>query len=290
MNNNVRGLFYTVMSAVIFGGTPILARLAYDGGANGITISFLRAVISLPVLAALMLRDGASPIFPRGRVKNVLLIGIGASLTTILLYASYSYITVGTATSLHFIYPVLVCAVNSLFFKERLNGMTTAAMLIGTLGIFFFLDFRSSAGVAGIILALLSGLTYAGYIVALDKSGGEYPSHFQLPFFNCVIMAVISGGYGLFTGTLSLNMTAQAWVFAVLISLLTSVGALPLFQLGVKLTGGATAAILSTIEPITSVVLGIVILNETLGFSKALGCAGIFISVILVMRAQSRAA
>ncbi|MFR3751407.1 MAG: DMT family transporter [Enterocloster sp.] len=92
------------------------------------------------------------------------------------------------------------------------------------------------------------------------------------PFTLCLITGTICGLIGALTGTLSFHLTWTAWGFAVIVSFFVSVGAISLLQLGIRMTGPCTASILSTLEPITSVLLGVIILDEKLTFYKGIGC------------------
>ena len=102
------GIFYVFLSAVVFGFTPVLANLSYAGGNNGVNMALLRAVIPLPMLLVLghMTAPGyraSGRQIGRGAMLGVLQFGC-----TLMLYTSYSYIPVGIATTLHFLYPLFV--------------------------------------------------------------------------------------------------------------------------------------------------------------------------------------
>lgn len=288
MNTYTKGIIFTFLSAVIFGFTPILVRISYNGGANGITVAFLRAYLALPFLYFLVRRRGVSlSLSPKER-KTVLLLGcIGSAATTLTLYMSYNYISVGMATTLHFIYPLLVSVSCVLFLHQKLLLYQKTSLVLGCAGIFLFMDFQTSSGMMGIFLALLSGVCYAFYISYMSSSGIHDMYFFKLSFYLCLVMGTVCGLFGLATGHLTLNMTGTAWLFALMVSLLTSVGAISLLQLGIRLTGPSTAAILSTLEPITSVILGILILHEELSLLKLLGCVFILSSVAVITFNQS---
>lgn len=284
-NHLYKGIFFTAASAVIFGFTPILARISYDGGANGITMTFLRCFLALPVLFGILKIKGVPLALEQGSGKPVCLCGIfGAFATTVTLYASYSYIPVGMATTLHFVYPVLVNVGCVLFFKERVTVKKIAALLCGITGIFLFMDnFSAGSGSrTGIFLALLSGLLFSIHMIVMDKSKIKNMYYFKLSFYLCAFGAVLSGIYGGITGQLTFHLTGQAWLFAFFVSIFASVGAITLLQLGIRYTGASSAAILSTLEPITSVVLGVLVLGEYFTVRKIGGCAFILASVILI--------
>lgn len=290
-NQARQGIVFTAASAVIFGFTPILARISYDGGANGITMTFLRYLLSLPVLFLILRRKKVPVAVEKAWRLPVALCGVfGAFLTTVTLYMSYSYIPVGMATTLHFIYPVLVTAGCVLLFREGITSKKVLALIFGAAGTFLFLEKYSSGSASGpgIGLALLSGLFYSIYMIIMDKSGVKNMYFFKLSFYLCVFGAALSGIYGGVTGQLTFHLTGQAWLFAFLVSLCTSVGAISLFQLGVRYAGASNAAILSTLEPITSVLLGVLVLGEQFTIKKAAGCACIFVSVLLIAAAGQK--
>ena len=290
-NQTYKGIIFTAVSAVIFGFTPVLARISYDGGANGITMTFLRCFLSLPVLFLILKIKGIPLRVEKAWRMPVSVCGVfGAFATTVTLYMSYSYIPVGMATTLHFVYPVLVTVGCVLIFKEGITVKKVLALLCGAAGTLLFLEnFSAGSGSgAGIFLALLSGLFSSVHMIVMDKSGIKNMYYFKLSFYLCLFGAVLSGIYGGVTGQLTLHLTGQAWFFAFLVSLCTSVGAISLFQLGIRYTGAVAAAILSTLEPITSVILGVLVLGELFTTRKIAGCVCILFSVVLIAAAGKK--
>ena len=289
MNQKSKGILSAALSAAIYGFTPILARTAFDGGANGITVTFLRGALSLPfLLAALRIKN--IPLQIDKDWKAIVLAGVlGISMTTLLLYMSYSYISVGMATTLHFTYPVLVTVAGALFFKDRLTRPKLIALLLCSMGIVLFME-GGSASARGMILSLLSGVTYTLYILCIDKTGLGHIHYWLLTFWLNVCMTATSGLFGVATGQLQLALTPKAWVLCVLVALFTAFGALPLLQQGVRLAGASTAAILSTLEPITSVLLGVLVLGESISAAKLFGCGVIVASICLITMGEGGAA
>lgn len=288
MEKKTLGILYTVLSAIIYGFTPILARMAFDGGANGITASFLRGLISLPFLG-FTLKYRNIPLGLGKDRKQVVIVGIfGMALTTILLYMSYGYVSVGMATTVHFAYPILVTVACVFLFHEKMNFWKNAALVLCTLGILTFMERSGSSAIKGVLLALLSAATYAFYMVYIDKGNLRHIHYLKLTFYFNLLMSLVAGATGLYTGNLHLSLTPKAWILCALVSLFTSFGALPLLQLGIKYTGASTAAILSTLEPITSVILGILVLQEEMTFMKLVGCALIIVSILLIAKGEMR--
>lgn len=282
MSRKTQGIACSVLSAIIYGFTPILARLAFEGGANGITVAFLRGALPLPLLF-LLLRRRKTSLHPSKNWKPILAAGVfGIALTTLLLYMSYNHISVGMATTLHFTYPALVSLACIVLFKDPINRWKIAALVLCSLGIVLFLDSGNTTGFMGTVLALLSGVTYALYMLWIDKSNLRHMHYLELTFYLNICIAATSGFYGLATGQLNLSLTPTAWILCALVGLFTAFGAIPLMQQGIKLAGAPTAAILSTMEPLTSILLGVLVLGEAVSGVKIIGSALILTSVLLL--------
>lgn len=115
--NFIKGIIFTIISAFVFGFTPILAKFTYDGGNNAVTLTFLRALLGIPFLYFGMKKNKTTmKITKREFFHFIGLSFLGIGITTTALYASYSYISVGMATTLHFIYPCVVYFICILFF------------------------------------------------------------------------------------------------------------------------------------------------------------------------------
>ncbi|MDL2253946.1 DMT family transporter [Ruminococcaceae bacterium OttesenSCG-928-I18] len=282
-----RGIIYTLLSAAIFGFTPILTRLTYDGGANGITMVFLRAFLSLPVLLALLLGMKIPLGLQKKQILQVLPVGIiGLAFTTICLYTAYSYIGVGLSTTLHYVYPIFVIVSYVLFFKQKAGWMKWLALGAGMAGVVLMLQPGQKGNLIGIGLAVLSGATYAYYMIAIDRTGLKDMHYFKLTFYLCILSSLTSFLFGAATDNLAFPKTPTAWFYALLVSLLVSVAGLALLQRGIALAGPSDVSILFTVEPITSVLLGALILREPLSARTLVGVALILASVVLVALAD----
>ncbi|MDR1509113.1 MAG: DMT family transporter [Synergistaceae bacterium] len=275
-----KGVVFTMISAVAYGISPVLIKMAYDGGATSASVAFLR-ILALPALLVLM-RAGNIPLFlTRRETKDVIMsCGIGFGITTLLLFGSYAYIPVGMATTLHFIYPITVSVVCVFFFREKFSMPALFALVMCTAGVFLFTGDASGVSVKGVVMALVSGLTYAFFLVYIDKSEIRNMNHFKLSFWLSVMLAIFFGAYGAITGTLAFNLTLKAWALCAANSILCAVVAVTSLQLGIQFSGAATASILSTMEPITSFALGVLILGEGYSTAKMIGVVCVVIAVI----------
>ena len=293
-NTRSVGIFYVFLSAVVFGFTPILANLSYAGGNNGVNMAFLRAVIPLPVLmaAARATSPGYRATARQWRMGVVL--GCLQFSCTLMLYSSYSYIPVGIATTLHFLYPLFVVLYHVVRFRQRPGRVKLAGLLMGVSGVILLVE-TGAGGLSpvGMGLALLSGVVFAAYIIVLQREAAQPLPLYRLMTVTSLTGAVLCAAAGLCMGCLTLVMTPQAWLFVALTALLASIGGSAVFQAGVRIVGDADAAVYSLLEPLTSIVFGLMLLGEAFTLRKGISCglilAGLFVTA-MADRRQSRAA
>lgn len=277
-----KGKICLLISAFIYGFAPVLAKFTYEGGANGITLTFLRAALCVPLLFVMAKADGRSLYLTKNELKQVIILGIfGGAMPIVLLYLSYDYISTGLATTLHFVYPLIIVIASSFLFHEKMTKFKLIAVILVTIGIFMFVDISRAEDTTGIILALLSGVFYSFYVIYMERTGLDSMDPGKFTFYMMLIMSVTTLIFGVSVRGISFDMTAGAWVFSALISLLVTLIAIPLFQAGVKYEGAATAGVMSTFEPITSVAMGAMFLGEIVGMAQMLGGAMILSGVIM---------
>ncbi|MCI5997354.1 MAG: DMT family transporter [Parvimonas sp.] len=279
----IKGIIFTIISAFVFGFTPILAKFTYDGGNNAVTLTFLRALLGIPFLYFGMKKNKTTmKITKREFLHFIGLSFLGIGITTTALYASYSYISVGMATTLHFIYPCVVYFICILFFREKITLKKMLALVFSMIGIVMLVDEIRGGSALGVFLATLSGITYGLFLVYLDKSGFKHMDPFKCTLYISLFNIVGLFVFGKFTGELTFALTPLAWGLTILISFLTAIFGNAFLQLGVKYCGATTASILCTFEPITSVVLGIIFLSESITIFKLVGCGLIVLAVLLL--------
>ncbi len=281
--NIVKGYLRVIISAVIFGCMPLGAKIIYADGVNALTLVFLRNALSLPVLAFLACKSSGTLRLPKGCIGNIGVIAFfGCCITPVLLFSSYNYISSGTATVFHFIYPAVTVLGGVLFFRERVRFGPMICILICTLGITLFYDPGVPISLLGSVLALCSGVTYAIYIILLSRFRQQEVSGFKFSFYIALICSSFILAVCLLTRQLRLPQKPVVWLVSLVFSLVLSVGAVVLFQQGTFLIGGQRAAILSTFEPVTSLAVGFFVFQETISFRLLAGAALVIAAAVMI--------
>ena len=281
-NKKTQGIIFMIIASAIFGFTPILARLSFEGGANAITIVFLRAAISLPLLALILKIKKIPFALPGIAKKEMLVCSALASLTGILLYSSFNHIDVSLAVTIHFVNPVLVMLASALLFREKMKAYKWLALALVTAGVVLLMEAVTHTNPIGIVLAFLSGTSVAAYIIVLGRSSLRKHHYLTVTFYLCVAGCITSFVYGMAIGQLTFALTPLAWTYAVIISILVSIFAASFFQLGVMRAGPSSASLLSCFEPITGIVFGAIILAEVITLFRAGGGLLIILSVVVI--------
>ena len=267
------GISAVFLSAVVFGFTPVLANLSYAGGNNGVNMALLRAVLPLPLL--FLLCHLTSPGYHasakqlrRGAVLGMLNFGC-----TLMLYSSYSHIPVGIATTLHFLYPLFVLLFRLVWYHERSGSLKWLGLFMSMGGAMLLVE-MGEGGLSpfGMALALGSGVVFAAYIILLDKEAGEPLPLYRLMTTTSLAGAVLCALVGGVTGSLTLALTPQAWLFAAAAALMV--------------VGDADAAVYSLLEPLTSIVFGLILLGETFTIRKGVSCALILLGLLVTALAD----
>ena len=202
--------------------------------------------------------------------------------TPLLLFSSYQYISSGTATVFHFVYPAMVIALGVVILRRKSSLRQLLCVALCVVGIGLFYDPAQKLDLTGSALALLSGLAYAGYILLLSVFRYKEISGFKLSFFVSSISAVILLSICLSGNMLTMPKTVTGWLCALSMAMIVNGGAMVLFQQGTFLIGGERASILSTFEPITGVLVGIMALGEPVGPGMLAGTFLVILASILI--------
>ncbi len=280
------GMAAALLSAFLFGSTAILAKWTYLYGSNPVMLTFLRALFALPVLFLVLRLRHVSLRLSRREARDILLVGfLGFAPTGLLLYGSFVYIPVGFGTVLHFMFPVVVTLGGVLLYRQKIGPAKLLALGFAMVGVLLFFEGAGQAGLLGTVLALASAVTYSVYILGVERTSLFSMPKLKLTFYFSLCASLFSGGLALCTGNLTFAIQPLGYLYSFLISMLVAVGAFTLLQLAITLCGATTAAILSTLEPITAVALGVLLLGEGITPKKMLGCVFILAAVTLITMA-----
>ncbi len=284
MFERLKGYIAVIISAIVFGSMPLMAKTVYMEGGNPVTLTFLRFFLVMPVLLYFVNRNKNIQLsVTKEEAKKLILVGtLGYGTTALTLYMSYNYIASGIATTLHFAYPVLVILTYVILFKEKASGIKLLSVSLTIIGMMFLNESDANINLMGFLLAFGSSVAYAFYIVYLDRSGLKSMNSLKMTLYLCVMASGMVFIFGLFTGTLDFQMTARGWGISMLLSVLVAFLGVSFFQIGVALIGPQKTSVLSTFEPITSIIIGALLFNELISGRTIAGFISIVAAVVLI--------
>lgn len=283
--NRVKGILLTVFAATSFGFIPLFAKIAFVNGLNPYTFTLFRSLFAtIELFILLKIRKIDYTLEKEQYITLFKVSFIGYSLAMLTLTLSYNYMSTGLATTIHFIYPVAVMVGSIFFFNEKINKRKIFSLVLSLTGMYFLASFNSlgSISIIGILLSLFSGFFYAYYILTVAHGNIKEINPFVLIFYVSLFNSYILFAISIFLRKLEIGYTFKGIVSTVLVALIANLIGMVSFKAGIKSIGPSTAAILSAFEPITSLILGMLVFREVLSWYHIAGCILIIASATIV--------
>ncbi len=287
-----KGYLATILSAVAYGSAPLMITLIYRNGFGVNSVAFYRVLFSAPVLALIVWFRRWESFRIRGKqILKIIALGVtGTVLTSMLLFQSYNHIDTGTATTIHFSYPVVVILLDMLICRRKPGKKIWIALGLCFARILMFIDPGGSFTCKGFLLALGSSFSFATYVLYLERSRIMEEMPFcSFTFWFFLISSVLMFPIALGSGELHGAIQPAGWAFMIGFALFDGLLATVLQEYGVNIVGSRAASIISAMEPVTSAALGVLFLNETMGIRNVIGIVLIIAATVyLVLRGQER--
>ena len=276
MQSKLKGYLCGIGAAVCYGTNPLGALYLYEDGINANSVLFYRFALAVVMLGMLMAARRKSLKVSRRELSLLCALG-------------FSFMDAGIASTLLFVYPVMVAVIMALLFKERLPAVSVFAIMLALSGIamLYHGDGGATLSTRGVMLVMFSSLSYAVYIVVVNKSPLRMSSMkltFYVLFFGMLTVLTNSFITGLHIQMLT---TPRMWSCAFMLALLPTVFSLVLMTISVHETGSTPTAVMGALEPLTAVVIGVAVFGEQLTPRLAAGIVLILTAVIMIIAGKS---
>lgn len=285
MDAKLRGTVCGIAAAVFYGTNPLGAMNLYADGISTNSTLFYRFGIAVIILGVMMTVQRKSFALTRRELATLAILGVFMSTSSTTLYFSFNFMDVGIASTLLFVYPVMVAVIMATFFHEKVTAATVIAILLSLAGIALLNQTGDGTSLSlwGVTLVMLSSLTYAIYIVVVNKSSLRMSS-VKLTFYVLLFGLFTIYGYTLAMGeTVQLLVTPKQWLYATQLALMPTVLSLVLMVIAVHDIGSTPTAIMGAIEPITAVAIGVIVFGENFTPRLAIGIVLILTAVLLII-------
>lgn len=286
MTNKLKGTICGVLSAIFYGTNPVGALVLYADGFNSSSVLFYRFSIATLLLGALLLAQRKSFRITRKEFCIISVLGLLFAVSALSLYMSFHFMAAGIASTLLFVYPVMVAVLMALFFREKVTPTTVVSILLSLVGVALLYrgDGQSTLSLVGVILVLVSSLTYAFYIIVVNQSSLRMSS-VKLTFYVLFVctLAIVAWSFVSPENHLMMLHTPWHWFMGFWMAIFPTVLSLVLMVLAVHDIGSTPTAIMGALEPVTAVFIGIFLFGEAFSLRLAAGILLILVAVLLII-------
>lgn len=279
------GTLCAIGAAVCYGTNPLGALNLYAEGMNTPSVLFYRFGLAWVIVAIVMMFRKEKLKVDRREFLTLTALGVLFIFSSLTLYLSFHYMPAGVASTILFTYPVMTAAIMAIFFHERINIATIASIALALAGVLllYWGDAGGTLSILGVILVLISALTYALYIIVVDKSPLEMSS-FKINFYVLFYCALGMAAFALISGQpIMLPPTPRAWLWVSWLAVVPAIMALVMMVYAAKYIGSTPTAILGALEPTTAVLIGIFVFSEPFSLRLLLGIILILAAVTIVV-------
>lgn len=292
MNTKLKGYLWGAIGGATYGMNPLFTLPMYQEGISPDSVLFFRYLFAIPILALIMKFNHVDFKIKHQEIPPLVLMGIMFALCSLTLFQSYHYMDAGIASTILFLYPIIVALIMTFIFKEKLSFITIICLLMATAGIALLYkgEGGSTLSLTGTLLVIISALTYAIYIVGVNRSRLKNMNTIKVTFYVLLFGWSLFAIRSLFEGGIQTPPADKWYLWGNLLALglLPTAISLLTTTIAIQLIGSTPTAILGALEPATAIFFGIMVFNETLTFRETCGLVLIIIAVCMVVVARDK--
>jgi drug/metabolite transporter (DMT)-like permease len=286
MNARLKGCICGVASAICYGTNPFGALGLKGEGITAGSMLFYRFSIAVVILGAYLICRRESLAVTRKEFLVLASLGVLMGFSSLGLFLSFNYMEAGVASTLLFVYPVMVAVIMAAVFRERVTITTVVAILLSLAGIRLLYQGNGDVALSlvGIMLVLFSSLTYAIYIIVSQKAS------LNVPPIKATFFVLVFGALTVFLYTVAVSgqpvqwlETPAQWGYALSLAVVSTIISLVLLTVAVKEIGSTPTAIMGALEPLTAVLIGVFFFHEHFTWQLAGGIFLILGAVMLII-------
>ena len=285
MNAKAKGYILGSIAAASYGMNPLFALPLYKAGMDPDSVLFFRYLFAIPLLGIMIKARGRSFKIQRKETFPLIIMGLLVALSSLTLFLSYNYMAAGIASTLLFVYPIMVALIMAMVFKEKLALQTIVCMLLalGGIGLLYKSEDGSTLSLIGTLLVFASSLSYAIYIVGINQTSLKNVATLKVTFYVLLFGLSLFVARLLYSGVLNTPDQWYLWAnllalagFPTAISFLCTTGA-------IQYIGSPPTANLGALEPVTAIFFGIAVFGESLTVRESFGLVMIIVAVTFVI-------
>jgi len=276
------GVLYILISGAAFGLLPWFARIAYDHGTEPFGMLLGRFVIAASIMLLIRFtHQRHQPRPPRKIEFQLFLLGaIGYSPQASFFFFGVDRIDISLATVIFYSYPVFVVLASWLVFRHTPTRNTMLCLAVAVAGTALTAGQVKSGSWVGVALMLGAAIWYSGYILVSSKVVQHSGAFISLTYV--MVGAATAHGIIFLLTKPSLPSDSTGWIAIAAASVVSTILAMGFFFAGVSRIGPGESAVLSTVEPVVSIAIGVTLLNEELTAPRVVGALLVLVGVAVL--------
>lgn len=291
----LNGIFYASISSASFGFSPLFSLALIAAGLSNLDVLSYRWSVAAIVLVIYALSKKKSlRLNSFDEVWKIILLSALRAITSITLLIGYANIASGIASTINFMYPVVVTLCMMIFFGEQKSWINIGAIGLSLLGVYLMASgdgLRVEGGdtALGLTCSLISALSFAAYYIVMKRAKADKIEVVKLTTWIMLTSAIyfIAANF-IFNGKMTIVSDGKLWIsilglglWATMVSNFTGVKA-------VRRIGPTLTSILGALQPLTAVILGVAFLDEHLSVMTVIGIGLIMAAVMIIVQHQSK--
>lgn len=276
-----------MLASATFGFIPLFSIPLLKSGMELDSVCFYRFALASFFMWIICKVKGVSLRCSGKEILAMGLLSIFYAATSFFLTASYKYISSGTATTIHFFYPVVVALAMILLFGEKVSIWKIIAIVAGIAGVFFLSGGITGEKISltGLILVLVTVITYPTYVVGVNQTPvvmrmNGMKQTFLVLFFSAIIFFVNVLVKGAHFSPLS---TSYQWEYAIALAIIPTLVSDFALIYAIQMAGSTITAILGCMEPLVAVICGVIFFGETFTANSLAGMLLVFAAVFIII-------
>ena len=283
MGDTLKGYLFALVSALTYGMIPLfmipLKKWGFFSVDTALFYRFLIAAILILGYLVFYQKESVKINLKEGIVLSIL--GFFYALSAEFLFIAYDFLSPGIASTIFFIYPIMVALILGIFFKEKITLATTISLVIVVVGVgVLSIKDNFEINYIGLFVSLLGALMYALYMIIVNKTKIK-ASGVKVSFYSMVFASLFFLVKTLILGNSVVIPSLEIGTHLALFSLITTALSVVSLVYAIKYIGSTPTAIMGAVEPVVAVMISVGLFGEALTFSLIAGVI-IIISGVLI--------
>lgn len=290
----LNGIFYACISSASFGFSPLFSiGLLAAGLSNSDVLSYRWALAAIVLMVYATVKRKTLRINSLDEAWKIALLSGLRALTSVTLLIGYANIASGIASTINFMYPVIVVFWMMLVHGEQKSWINLAAIALSILGVYLMasgdgLKIEGGNTALGLACSIISAVSFAAYYILMNRTRADKIEVVKFTTWIMIMCAVyfIIGGM-IVNGGITLVHDGKLWLYILGLALWSTMISNFTGVKAVRRIGPTLTSILGALQPLTAVILGVLFLDEHLGFKSIAGIVLILAAVLMVVTHQN---